>query len=736
MSLLISCSLLDEIKTNNNNNESVDLGEEIKGNKEDFLAQINSANVLKDGISKIDISLNLYNVEKPISTQAQIIIEKQESQISRYYVNYPSEKINAYSDMNYVYTEFEGDKLRMDKNALNMPTFIEEIEEPYHIENIDSIKAYKKDGERNYVVTYIENYINSELEVLFDELPGATLTNIISTFTISNSNMVETLEFTLQYKKKNYEISASRKVEPEISYSFPNFSQYNETYSFTSACDEIQSAINHALVRQSYSKTLYEDGEQTFSYSVNKNYGEFEAIAQYKDIDTRYYKNGKIYETLSEKYSENYYPCYKPIEYNDFYSYALEEVNCVALMDFDLRLRENHFAFVLKKEDSNRTVYKCILTESGSNQVENVIGIYNFSRGVVTYTIEGDEIVNITIMAIVSGKSYTLTINSLSTLNFPDFSSYRMLYDESNLLTDVKATVRPGYDLNKNVLVDYQTGEIFFESSDNKIYRLDKNHNILDAYDLSFNYGYNYFGGFLGHNFGYVYYTIYNGSNYYKVYQIDLTTGETFLIDESSYDYYPIAVFAGTIYYQHNDGKIMVQTSSFSPATYLTIEGVSSVEFKHYDMINNVFILNGYDSNDNYFLGTYNYLNNTFTKEYDAPNLSDEIYGLEIMNGDGFFNNNIFRWYSSIGKAVESPEYLKVLVKDPDRYFTVEEYDWQIVKETEKYIFTTYGVYEKTTGNILYFPEKTTYLLFNGGLHVYGFENVYEPEKTLFTFYF
>ena len=112
----------------------------------------------------------------------------------------------------------------------------------------------------------------------------------------------------------------------------------------------------------------------------------------------------------------------------------------------------------------------------------------------------------------------------------------------------------------------------------------------------------------------------------------------------------------------------------------------------------------------------------------------------EYLVGEGYYDpeTGILHRFSEIGKT-KTEKYLGVIDRHPDRdYYSPIDANWQIIKENSKYIFTTMGVYEKSSENFIYFPEKADYRFFNGGVHVWAYYrySFTAETKTLYTFYF
>ena len=716
---------------------SIELGEEVKGKKKDFLKKINNAILLKEGVSKYDLSTKTEIDDVSFSVSAHMMIEKTDGNISRYHVSVPVNAVHAYSDLEYVYTEQEGEKLRLEKNAFDMPSYIEDIEEAYSDEDITSIKAYRKGYVDQYVVNYSQSYVEEEMEEALDELSGAILTDCTGTFVISENSTVETLTLEFLYSGKNCTLYATRQITPNASFTFPDFSEYQKPYATSLAFAELFTAIDESQSASSHTKTLSKNGTPYFSYVLNQTSGRPEAVAQYSSLSPRYYKKGVAYQEQSFGYGESS-PAFSPMLYESFYEGAIEYVSHVELLDFDLNLAEKHVSYVIKQELADQTVYKCILNDDGAELIQDVLGTYTTQKS-VTYTLQKGRITSISLSSENGEPFAALTVDFSANPNLfegVDFSTYRMLVDGSNPLTSVQASVRSAYDF-ENTFVNYQTGELFLKNG-KKLYRLDKNHNLLNTYDLKLDFGYDFFGGFLGLDYGSIYYSAYYGystSSDSRVYRIDLSSGS---ISEAgyglSYNYYPVAVMNGTVYYQDSYGI-------FSKAAYATEKNylMSDVSFEKYDGKNRAFILSGYDQNSNYFLGSYSFSTHTLTKEYGLPHLSDSHSLLGgNMCGDGFFDEEVFRWYFTIGKTEYKPQYLNVVDMHPERHYASEELaKWQIVWETDEYVFTTYCIYAKDTGKLLYFPQKASYTFFDGGLHVWAYEiDNSETERTLYTFTF
>ena len=722
----------------------IKLGEAVQGKKRTFLDHINNNIRLKNGINRFDFTAKVKSNQTTTIGRSQMMIEKENDALTRFYVYDPLSSVDAYSDFQYVYTEQENMKLRLDKNTFDLLSYVEDLESPYEEEGVSSIQAYQQGYVRQYVLSFTEEYALAETEELLQNLPGAILTDCKSTFVISNSSMVEQLSIDLIYSGENITLIAARQITWNVAYTFPDFSQYQTPYTTSAALGELSEAIELSQNELSYTKSIVNEGTQTFSYTQMVDNGNFSAAAQYPTSSPRYYTNGIAYQQKTIDYFEKHL-VFEPMDYDSFYQSAFESVRArdVNLLNFDLHLNESHIAFILKYEQAGKTIYDCVLNEDG----EDFVGIFSsyIECGRIVYTIENDKITKLSYESLEKGcRLYVTADFSVNSDIFEgvDFSAYKMLVNGSNPITEAQATVRPDHEFNQ-AFVNYQTGEIFLKGDNKKLYRFDKNHNLLNTYDLQLDYGYDYFGGILGVDSNCVYYSAYYGYNTSsdsKVFSLYLGSGAIYENGYGlSYDYHPVAVVYGRVYYEDSNGIFSKGSVGSTTRNYLKIEGARYVSFEKYDTQNNAFILSGYDYSSNYFLGVYNLSTSTLTKEYDAPHLSDESpYWGGNMCGDGFFDDGVFRWYSSIGKTANEPSYLSVVDGHPDRYYTSDILaNWQIVKETDKYLFTTYCIYEKTTGKIIYFPQQATYMLFNGGIHVWAYQiDSSETEKTWYTFYF
>ena len=722
----------------------IELGQPVNGKEEDFLKAVNEAIVLKNGISRYDLTVQLKVDGALVSTQAQMFIEKEKGEIARYYVNNAATQTQAYTDGDYVYAEVEGEKLRMDKNAFDMPSYIVDLEETYAQTEIEKITAYKKGYTFQYVIEFTESYVYEQLEELMDGSTGAIPTDCNSTFVLSSSSAMEKLTIDFLYAGKACSVTATRQITSNVNYTFPDFSKYQESYPTHLAVEELFTAIASSQSETSYTKTL-SSGAPYFTYTLYQSNGKKEAAAKRSALAPFYYKDGVTYKESKYDYF-NKALTLNPAPYESFFEEATEEVSYAGILGFDLGLNDNHIDFVIKKETDGKTVYQCFLNERGDTRIESALDCRDIEKGKVVYTVEGGNITEIAIACREESSTFALSLSvdfskNPNLFDGVDFSAYRILVDESNALTDVKATVRSAYDF-ENYFVNYQTGDIFLKNG-KQLYRLDKNHNLLNTYTLLLDYGYTFFGGVLGADSYNLYYAAYYGystSSDSKVYCLNLSSGE---ISESgygqSYSYYPVAVVFGTVYYQDRDGYLFTKYFGSNEKNVLKMNGASDIYFEKYLTQSRAFLVSGYDYESNYFLGLYDLDTQTLYKEYDLPHLSDDssLLGGNTC-GDGFFDEDEFRWYTSIGQTVATPQYLSVLDQHPDKHYSTDELaSWQIVKETEKYLFTTYCVYEKATGKILYFPQKAAYLLFDGGIHVWAYEvDTSETERTLYSFYF
>jgi hypothetical protein len=203
---------------------------------------------------------------------------------------------------------------------------------------------------------------------------------------------------------------------------------------------------------------------------------------------------------------------------------------------------------------------------------------------------------------------------------------------------------------------------------------------------------------------------------------MDLTNGSCYRVESNnSYSKKPIAYVNGGIIYDSYDGGLQVSHT------------LTSEDFLYFDIADKLLFMDGY-VNSEYYIGVYDFNSNTFRKEK-----YDDLISSDGYCGEGFYDEDeVYRTYASIGKTKTETEYLKVIDLSPNRYY---EYDidanWQIVKDTSKYTFTTHGVYEKATGNFIYFRRKAEYRFFDGGVHVWdSYLNFFLDDMNWYTFYY
>lgn len=703
---------------------SLDLGEEISGSQTEFLNKINSSITLGDGISEYDVVGTLkLGEETKTSTSYKVVVDKKDGEIVKYYVDCPYENVNAYTDFNYVYTTKMDEKIRLSASAIDLSEYIEDIEEKYLKENITEIKAYKKGYTTKYVFGFTQEYANKELEEFFEELDGAFLNDCECVFTLSNSGISERISLTFTYKGNEYDFIASRQLKSNSTFVFPDFSNYRQS---ESVCSEIDSVLTKTKNLKTFSKVLLSNDYEVIRIETEDSSTK-KAKIKASAKEPIYYYDGKIYD-----YSSNYegnFPYYKKLSYEQYYALATSSSRYKSLFNLDFTILEDYVEISFKEQNGVNTDFVVYLNENGIDYFENKIGFYLYNYGIVKviFSSNGDTLEKIEIID--EESIYKLQISQDVNVILPDFSSYGALIDGTNVISDVKTTKVEQYEFCSEALVDKETG-IVYTLNGSKVRKYDKNHNLISEYSLFYPSGW-CIGKMLGYDWNYIYYSVFDGyycdfSDDNAVYSLNLTTGECSRIATNySYTQIPVCVVNSVIKYEsyHNG---------------LVFDGEYDWNFVYFDSANNILVASNIIDGDVY-IGAYDYDTGIFKKEKNdfIPEkwLCGEGYYRE--QGEGDIVGKYFS-YVNIGNSSVNFEYLKVVDRHPNRYYESEiDAKWQIVKDTAKYTFTTYGVYEKSTGNFVYFPRKAEYRFFDGGVHVwdsglnFSFDDMY-----WYTFYY
>lgn len=705
--------------------ESIDFGEEIEGTKSSFLNEINSALKLKDGINEYDVVGNLKLADKNIkSTSYKLVVDKINGEISRYYVKSSEENIDAYTDFSYIYTEKNGEKVRLDKSSIDLSNYLKDIEEEYLLKDVIYVKGYKKGYVKQYVYSFTEEYVSNEMKELLEELNGSFINNCEGVFVVSSSGFSEKITLDFTYQGKEYQFVASRQLNIKSEFKFPNFSSYIEPEVAVDALNEIEKAIQKTNALDNYLKVLNENGHNlvtiescNFNNTVKVTKGAYQPI---------YYVDGNIYD-----YSSNYdgsFPYFIKCSYNEFYTHATKNVDLISLLNLNFNIYDNYVDTVLRNEYDDGIEYKFYLNSEGVENLASEIDEYLYPYGIVTVTYSiCDEVISCVEISDNDDNVYKLEIRSSNDIILPDFSSYGALCDGKNVITNVKYSKGNEYELNYEVIVDGKTGDVFTLDVDSlKWY--DKNHNLVKQYELDTAVNNWKVGKLLGKTNCYIYYSLFDGyycdfSEVNQVWEINLNTGECqFLHRNYSYTKIPVAMVNGRIYYENYNIGLEIGSD------------FNRLYFDYFDSTNNLIVAHAYKDDKSYRC-VYNANNNTLSSQETEFSVLNDDY----ICGEGYYGveDGVYYLYSNIGKTIK-PTFMKVVDRHPDRYYESEiGANWQIVKETTKYTFTIYGVYEKETGNFIYFPKKAEYRFFNGGVHVWDFDvDVLALEKNWYTFYF
>lgn len=707
--------------------ESLELGDEISGSKDEFLSVINNAITLGDGVSEYDIVGNLKTGNQGSSiTSFKVVVDKKNGAIERFYVYSPMEDIDAYSDFEYVYTTRFDQNVRLDKNAIDLLDYITDIEELYNADDILQIKAYKKGYTTQYVFSFTEDYAVNELEEFMEQLDGAFLNDCQGVLVISNGGMSEKISLKFTYKGTEYEFVATRQLNYNSTFEFPDFSEYKDIENVSVSCAEITDLISATKNLTTYSKTLSRNGNTTYSIEKSGVSSSIKAKSTlYSEII--YYANGKTY-AISSNY-EGSYPYYKKESFDSFYALATKRVDYKNLLELNFELESSHVETIIKQQEGNKTKHIVYLNSEGIEYLKDQFNLYLYAYGTVEliFTEKESKIENIEIVD-KNGDTFALNIVFNASITLPDFSEYGAISDGTNVITSATHSTPNEWEFDAEAFVDVQTGDVY--TLDGVCLRkYNKNHVLVKEYELYRTVNNWTIGRILGITGNRLYYSLFDG--YYcdidednKVCYVDLTTGESDWVS-SNYDrtQMPVAYINGIVFYEkyHMGLKDQIPTD------------LSSTSFLHYDNANNLIVFDGI-LNGECYVSTYNVNTYVCLKE-----TTDGLISEEYLCGEGYYDQDgKYYPFVQIGKAKSGDNYFKVVDRHPDRdYYSDIGANWQIVKDTNKYIFTTYGVYEKSTGNFAYFPYKAEYRFFNGGVHVWEFEvDVLESEKNWYTFYF
>lgn len=707
--------------------ESLELGDEISGSKDEFLSVINDAITLGDGVSEYDIVGNLKTGNQGSSiTSFKVVIDKKNGAIERFYVYSPMEDIDAYSDFEYVYTTRFDQKVRLDKNAIDLLDYITDIEELYNADDILQIKAYKKGYTTQYVFSFTEDYALNELEEFMEQLDGAFLNDCQGVLVISNGGMSEKISLNFTYKGTEYEFVATRQLNYNSTFEFPDFSEYQDVENVSDSCAEINDLISATKNLTTYSKTLSRNGNTTYSIEKSGVSSNIKAKSTLYS-ETIYYANGKTY-AISSNY-EGSYPYYKKESFDSFYALATKRVDYKNLLELNFELESSHVETIIKQEEGNKTKHILYLTPDGIEYFKEQFDLYLYVYGTVEliFTEKESKIENIEIVD-KNGDTFALNIVFNASITLPDFSEYGAISDGTNVITSATHSTPNEWEFNAEAFVDVQTGDVYTLDGV-RLKKYNKNHVLVKEYELYRTVNNWTIGRILGITGNRLYYSLFDG--YYcdidednKVCYVDLTTGASDWVS-SNYDrtQMPVAYINGIVFYE----KYHRGLEDYIPTD------LSSTGFLHYDNANNLIVFCGI-LNGECYVSTYNVNTYVCLKE-----TTDGLISEEYLCGEGYYDQDgKYCPFVQIGKAKSGENYFKVVDRHPDRdYYSDIGANWQIVKDTSKYTFTTYGVYEKSTGNFAYFPYKAEYRFFNGGVHVWEFEvDVLESEKNWYTFYF
>ena len=312
-----------------------------------------------------------------------------------------------------------------------------------------------------------------------------------------------------------------------------------------------------------------------------------------------------------------------------------------------------------------------------------------------------------------------------------------MIIDKNTATINAKSSEFNSYYLNYETVVDYSTGDIYVIDY-KTLKRYDKKHNLLREYPLTVSGGYNV-GGIIGVYGNSVYYTAFDGYDFdiseeNKLYVLNLSTGEC-RCESANYDYtkMPVAVYQGLVVYS------VYRSATYGSKLDLSVLGneFSSTYFLYYDVTNSLLVFDAYKYNED---GSKLYVYDFKTGTLSGEDIESYYRNDEYLVGEGFYDyeSGEFYKFSEIGKTRKT-SYFGVIDNHPKKeYSSPIDARWQIVKDTDKYTFTIMGVYEKSTGNFIYFPEKVEYRFFSGGVHVWAYQrySFTAETKTLYTFFF
>lgn len=696
----------------------------LNATQEELLADINGAIKLKNGINEYDYVGKLrYNDKTGAIVSFKIVIDKQNGEYKKYYVKHDAEDLDVYGDKNYLYVTTEyGEKLRLNKSAYDLSEYFEDIEELYSLEDITTITAKKKGNTYIYEFGLTDEFVKVELEDFYNSLNGVIITDCKVTFTKTAYSSSENVKIEFIYQGVEYEFTATRQLNSNSSFVFPDFTKYQEGVDVKTTLSDIEDVLDVTKNLNKYEKRLYVNNSEEFSISKT-NLSGGKAVATTFEGNVYYY-NGKIYGVTSNYNGTFNY--YKPASFDEYFQTVTKYVSLKSLVALDFNVEENHVSTILIDENSTETTYSIYLTEDGIEYIKEKFDCYLYSSGTVKLVLvkQGEIFTKIEIVDD-DGKSYLLEIKQTPTVTTPNLSNYSALFDGNNVIQGVKSTQVTQDEFCSETIVDKTTGDVY--TFDNvTVRKYDKNHNLLLEFEVERPSPSWYNVTLLGIENSKLYYAVfYNRADFSsdnKVYYMDLTNGSCYSV-ESNYSYAqkPVAYVYGRIIYDSYYGGLQVSHT------------LTSEDFLYFDIADKLLFMDGY-VNSEYYIGVYDFNSNTFRKEK-----YDDLISSDGYCGEGFYDEDeVYRTYASIGKTKTETEYLKVIDLSQNRYY---EYDidanWQIVKDTSKYTFTTHGVYEKATGNFVYFKRKAEYRFFNGGVHVWdSYLNFFLDDMNWYTFYY
>ena len=360
--------------------ESLELGEQIKGTQTEFLNSVNSAISLTDGISEYDVVGSLKQDDTTtVSISYKLVVDKKSGSIIKYYVNSPYEEIEAYTDFDYVYTTQYGEKVRLGASAIDLSGYIEDLEKPYAKTDITEIKAYKKGYTTQYVFGFTEDYALAELKEFLEELNGVILRDCSGYLVMSSGGMSERITLSFTYQGKDYDFTATRQLNKNSTFTFPNFSEYKAGENVENACVEIENLLSVAKGLNTYTKVLSKNGSEIVTAKVN---GTPNKTAVF-NISNRpiYFANGKIYD-ISSNYDGSF-PYYKVMSFDDFYSQVTSGVRYKSLLNLDFSISSSFVETIFKSQNGEVTDYTIYLSESGIDYFDDQFGIYLYKNSTV-----------------------------------------------------------------------------------------------------------------------------------------------------------------------------------------------------------------------------------------------------------------------------------------------------------------------------------------------------------------